>query len=448
MLEQIQDIVHREIRRTLDEFAISAKCGKPLKIDVAVARQPVFDIKGNIWGYELLYHKTSGADDSDQTSDAVATARVIASGLAAVRRSLRQEQKLLIHFPAAMIETRAITLLPKKRCILEIMENTSPTPDVLTALKHIKAAGYALALDGYTGQETLAPFLSLADIVKFDVLRCDREAIVELVERVASLGHVCLAEKVEDETTRKFCRLLGFTLFQGFFFSKPELLPDTRYKSSLVERMRIFTVLNENPINIKLLSDTILHIPVLTAKLLAFVNSPHFAFEEEITNVPGALQLMGSDVFTQWLCVAVLSSLDRNPTSFELSFLASQRGKFLEQIGIALQNRGSLPTDVTIQELFLLGLFSLLEAIVKLPLATILQGVPLDPGIIDALTGTKSRYSPWFDLLTRYLHGEWEAALALGAEHGLEESDLSAAWAYALNWSAEFFPPESQDAPM
>ena len=153
---------------------------------------------------------------------------------------------------------------------------------------------------------------------------------------------------------------------------------------------------------------------------------------------------MGTITFTQWLCVIVLSSLDHSPLSLELSFLAAQRAKFLEGLGLILQERGRLPRGIKPQELFFLGLFSLLEAIVKQPLKTVLEDVPLDAGLMDALLRGASRYAPWLNMLIAYQRGEWDTALELAASHSLEESDLSSAWAFALRWSAGFFFPDRE----
>jgi EAL and modified HD-GYP domain-containing signal transduction protein len=442
MLKHFQEFVHEEIRKTLRDLADSSSGEKSPTLDVATAKQPIFDATGNIWGYELLYRSLPDAQCADIVNGAVATARIITSGVEAARHSLRPGQKLLINFPTAMIEARAITLLPSEQCMLEILEDVEPTPGVIEALKEMKAAGYGLVLDDYVGQENLAPFLPLVDIVKFDVLNRDKQAVAELVNSLVGRRCIRLAEKVEDEQTRKFCQEQGCILFQGYFFSRPELMVGRSYSTSLAERMRIYALLGENPVNIKALSDAILHIPVLTAKLLALVNSPFFSFTEKISSVQRALQLMGTVTFTQWLCVSVLASLDHSPMSIELSFLASQRAKFLERLGLLLQKRGCLPPDIMPQELFFLGLFSLLEAIAKLPLTTILEGVPLEAEVINALLGRESRYAGWLTILAAYQRGEWEVAIRLAADYGLEESDMSSAWAFALRWSSEFFFPE------
>ncbi|MDR1776515.1 MAG: HDOD domain-containing protein [Desulfovibrio sp.] len=439
MIEQIQELVFQEIQRSLVGDDASETSDKTPLTDVAMARQPIFDAKNNVMGYDLLYRTLKNTESADIKSDAVATARIIAGGYKSARQGLRPSQKLFIKFSTTMIETQVIMLLPKEQCVLSILRGTAPTPGVVEALGAVRKAGYKIALEDYRGQDEQNSFLSLADIVKIDVLSCDPEDVRKAVDMARDRRCVLLAEKVEDFKTRDQCLDMGFAMFQGFFFSKPELLRHKAPTSSQVERMHIFSLLSEKPVNVEALSNAILHMPLLTAGLLAFVNSTHFSFDKEIKNVLTALRLMGHVTFSQWLCVNVLGGLDDSPAAFEMSFLASQRAKFLESLGETARAAGHLPSGVEPQELFLTGLFSLLESILKTPLTTILEGVPMNPSVLDALLGKESSYSVWLNMLEHYLRGEWDEAIDLAESLGLSEADLSAAWTMALGWSSDFF---------
>jgi EAL and modified HD-GYP domain-containing signal transduction protein len=438
MTQQIQSLIYEEIKKT-QLLADSEEAESREMLDVAVARQPIFDAQGAIWGYEMLYRKLPNTDFADFASGAVATARVIAAGLDAARRGLRPGQKILINFPAEMIESQVIMLLPKDICILEILEDVPPTPAILNALKEIKAAGYAIALDDYVGQEELDIFLPLADIVKLDILNLDESLLAEIARRVAAYPCILLAEKVETNEMKQLSIKVGCKLFQGFFFSRPEMLRSKGLSSSQAERMQILGIVNKKPVDRVRLSEAILHIPLLTAKLLSFVNSPHFSFAGRVSSVPRALNLIGDVTATQWLCVNVLAALDSSPASFALSFIASQRAKFLELLGEILKQRASLPPEVTSQELFLIGLFSLLESACGMPLTAILKDVPINPDVLNALLGKPTPYSPWLALMESYARGEWKEALEMGAAFRLTEADMSTAYSKAMRWSSQFF---------
>lgn len=406
-----------------------------------VARQPVFDRKGSIWGYELLYRRPQNVEYADISSGTVATASVIISGFETVRPSLKETQKVLINFTGDLIETQVATLLPPEHCIVEILEDVEPTPQVLSAVKAIKAAGYTVAVDDYIGQPSLQPFLPLADILKIDVLGMSHKEIADHVMRIRGEGLRCtlLAEKVEDQPTVALCQELGFSLFQGFFFSKPEVMHGKKISTSQALRMQLLALCVSDDVDIEALSNTVLHDPLITARLLKFVNSAHFGLREKIRTVRHALTLVGPLMFMQWLCVNVLATLENSLVSHDLAFLASQRAKFLECLGQQLAEARKLPPEVTVPALFLTGLFSLLESVTRMPLKEILDGVPLEEAVFTALTGGESPYSPWLTLMELHERGQWDESLVIAGRLGITENDLVRAYSKALDWSSIFF---------
>lgn len=436
MLERLKTLIQEELQHQ------HAVYGPGLADQqVIVARQPVFDQQGGIWGYELLYRRPPNLAEADISSGTVATAAVIINGFESVRPSLKNAQKVLINFNTELIETEVIRLLPAETCIVEVLEDVRPTPAVLEAVKAIKAAGYTVALDDYTGQESLQPFLSLVDIVKVDVLGRSPRELAGLMLRLRGdrIKATLLAEKVEDAKTAEFCRQLGFTLFQGYFFSKPELMHGKKVSTSQAVRMHILSLCVGDDVDIDAIGDAVMHDPIITARFLRFVNSAHFGLRRNIQSVHRALALVGPVTFMQWLCVNVLATLENSLVAHELAFLASQRAKFLENLGSELKGRNMLQQGVTPSTLFLTGLFSLLESVMRMPLVEILEGVPVDEDVLTALTGGESPYSPWLKLMNRYEHGEWETSIDIARTLNLAEKDLSAAYTKALEWSSIFF---------
>lgn len=404
-----------------------------------VARQPVFDLTGRVWGYELLYRRSRNLDTADFSSGAVATANVIVNGYEMVRPGLSQSQKILINFTSDMIEAQVIKLLPREICIVEILEDVQPTPEVLAAVADIKAAGYTVAVDDYVGQDNLRPFLTMADIIKIDVLGLDAATLSRHMLGVRGKKCALLAEKVEDLKMASLCRQLGFKLFQGFFFSKPEVVKGKKITTSQAVRMHILALCAGDDVDIKTVSEAVLHDPVITANFLKFVNSAHFGLRKRVKSVHHALALVGPVTFMQWICVSVLATLENSPISNEMAFLASQRAKFLETLGKHIDSRHLLPPGVTPASLFLTGLFSLLESLMGMPLTDALEGVPLEPEVIAALSGGTSLYTPWLKVMNHYERGEWDDAVPLARQLHLSESDLVGAYAAALEWSAVFF---------
>ncbi len=444
MYEQIKTLISDQLR--LAQNSPQAKKEDSLTRQCVVARQPIFDVKGQVWGYELLYRRPEQLDAANFHNGTIATASVIVNGYDMVRPGIREHQKLLINFPASLIETQVLRLLPPQTCVAEVLEDVEPTPAVLAALTELKEAGYTIALDDYIGQEQLAAFLPLADIIKIDVLGMESKDIMALASR-ARLHHCqLLAEKVEDQETANLCRRFGFTLFQGYFFSRPELVKGRHADGSQLARMRVLSLcVNENT-PLADLAEAVLHDPVITAKFLKFVNSAYFGLPNRVRTVGHALALVGRLTFAQWLCVSVLATIDSGALAQELAFLASQRAKFLESLALALRSRGKMAPEIVPYDLFLAGLFSLFESFMSLPMENVLEGIPLNPNVADALMGKESPCSVWLDLALRYERGDWENSIPIALSLGLTEAELSSAYAEAVKWSSVFYNGDDADA--
>ena len=408
-------------------------------IQTIVAQQPIFDNNNSIWGYELLYRRPDAKKTAAFVDGTVATSSVIVNGFDVVRPGLRSEQKVLINFTSDLIVAQVLKLLPPQTCIAEILEDTEPTPEVIAAVHELKAAGYSIAVDDYVGQKNLLPFLPLADILKLDILALPPASIAKHVELLLQYPCKLLAEKVEDHETFIECRKLGFSLFQGYFFSKPELIQGRKISPSQVGQMHILAVCSKDDASISELTESIRYDPVLMLRFLKFVNSAYFEFSAEIKDIQHALSLVGRDTFMHWLCITVLAGMDSAPLSRELAYLAAQRAKFLESLAVLLKKRNCLPPNTTTHSVFLTGMFSLLESAMAIPLDNILSGIPIDHTIIAALHNESSPYQIWHSLMLSYERGEWDKAFVLAETLGLTEAELNDAYANAVQWTSTYF---------
>ncbi len=438
MLDRLKNLLQEELQR--ERKSDRAEVAAPQE-HALVARQPIFDKKNTIWGYELLFRRPDNILAANITNGTVATANVIMNGFEIVRPSLKKEQKILINFTSDLLETQISSLLPAENCVVEILEDVQPTPEVLRSIAAIKSDGYTIALDDFVGQKHLRPFIPFSDIIKIDVLGLVPRQIAShlLSARGERFKGMFLAEKVEDEKTAAVCRELGFNLFQGYFFSKPEVMHGKRLSPSQAVRMHILSLCVGDYLDLDAVSDAVMHDPLITARFLKFINSAHFGLREPIKSVHHALTLVGPITFMQWLCVNVLATLENSRAARDLAYLASQRAKFLESLGSELAAKRALVPDVSAPALFLTGLFSLLESVIRVPLKEILDGVPLDAGVLNALSGKESPYSLWLTLMNLYERGEWEESVALARTLGLSEKDLTKAYSQALDWSSILF---------
>jgi len=368
---------------------------------VFVARQPVFRADESVWGYELLFR--SGEENMAFIDDeSQATSSVIVDGLAMALEGMDPSAKILINFPEQMLIDDTGFALPKETCVVEVLENVRPCKETLNAARKLKKAGYTLAVDDYFGQPELKPFIELADIVKVDVLEFndDREAIAEILKGIPD-GALLLAEKVEDNESFQALKEMGFDLFQGFFFSRPEIIPGKKLSTNEMTKLQLLAELSKAEFKAARLAEILQSDPNLAYRLLRYINSVGFGLRQKVTSLKRAVDMMGLLQAKQWLRSALIADLNPTPRASELAYLAVHRGKFLESVCTEAELKNCEPDTV-----FTLGLFSLLDTMLGIEMDAILEMLPLDEPISKGLKG-EGEIHELLQLATSFERGEW-----------------------------------------
>lgn len=399
-----------------------------------VARQPVFDLQGHIWGYELLFRDPSLPGLGNKSSQA-ATSTVMIDGFSLMRPILRANQRFLINFTADFLEQELPHMLPPEICAIEILETVEPTSSVLRGLESLKQQGYVLALDDYIGQEALQPFLPLVDIVKVDVLGQSSADIARIAQPLAEYKAMLLAEKVEDRETAAFCRARGFSLFQGFFYSKAEIVRGTKLNPAQMTKTRLLALIADKDVEPKRISEIISSDVGLTYRLLNYINSVYFGLPLKVRNVEHAAMLLGTQKLREWLFVTTLAELDASPMSQEIVSISTYRAKFLETLARSCRkNDTALPST-----LFLVGLFSLLGSLMPVPVEEIFAQLSLDSDVQDVLAEGKGPLAPWYGIMTAYEQGHWDEVHALTTNMNISDMQLTEAYVAAGTWVKSVF---------
>ena len=415
----------------------NAKLLQTQEATALVARQPIFDIKNHTVAYELLFRSPKPLAESI-TSPASATSNVILNGFNLMRASLNPAQRFFINFTDDLLEAGVAELLPPEICVIEILEDSVPTDALLQNLYVLKNSGYTLALDDYTGQNHLQPFLDVVNIVKVDVLDTPAQHLPQLAALLRNKVTL-LAEKVENMEMASHCRDLGFTLFQGFFFSRAEIIKGRTISSSQLTQARLFTLATNKDTTHEEVAKIITADVSLTVKLLQYVNSVYFGLPVKVKTVQHAVAILGSKKLKHWLYVTALADLNSAPLAKEIARLSAQRAKFLENLGNILYVE---PTDRHADmraQLFLLGLFSLLDQIMRLPFPVIAENIPIHKDVLRALHSGSGPLLPWFTTMAEYERGNWDIACTTANALGIKDVDLAIAYADAAEWSNSFF---------
>ncbi|MDY7001642.1 MAG: HDOD domain-containing protein, partial [Thermodesulfobacteriota bacterium] len=341
--------------------------------DVFVARQPIFDRRQHVWGYELLFRASGSALTARVADSDMATVQVIADGFVLAHSGMDPGQRVLINFPENLLLQDAAFALPREICVIEILENVDPRPEVLDALGRLKRAGYTLAMDDYAGEPELEPFLGLVDVIKVDILKlgADKKKIAEVAKALKKHKSLLLAEKVEDLDIFGSVKALGFALFQGFFFSKPEIIPGKKISAGEIAKLRLLQELGNPDFEVQRLSEIIHADLSLSYRLFQYINSVGMGVRHKVESVSRAVTLVGQRQLSQWLRAVIMADLSPSKKAEELAFMSVHRARFLELLA-GDTKACRQPTET----MFLLGLFSLLDAMLGQSMGEIVASFP------------------------------------------------------------------------
>lgn len=398
---------------------------------VFVARQPIFDRLDSVWAYELLYRNrefpnSAGAiNDPDQ-----ATLEVISHGFSLAVTASPKKKPLFINFPENLILEKSAFALPSDLCVVEILETVNPTQDIIDACHELKNNGYRIALDDYFGQPGFEEIIRIADFIKVDILKLSPLEIRNLVKDLSKNNAKILAEKIEHYTIYKLCKKIGFDFFQGFFFCVPQVITGSKPSSAQVSRLNMIKDLCVDNVDLSDLSGIIKKDASLSYRLLNFINSAFFGFRKEISSIHQAVTLLGIRQTKQWLRVNILSDMNETPMDSELTFMAALRGKFLE-IASEIHTQPPFPPE----SMFLLGLFSLLDALIGRPMDEILEKLPIEEKMKNILINpNQSPHGLWLGLIKAQEKGQWNKVIPIINKLQLDPLETSNAYNASVEW--------------
>ncbi len=396
-----------------------------------IARQPIFDREEKVYGYELLFR--SGFENRYNANDGTAAAcDVMDNFLNADARILTAGRRAFINATRQFLINEYATLLPKELAVIEILETIEPDEEVLAACRVLKDRGYVIALDDFAYDEKFQPFIDLADLIKIDFKLSSPESRKEAVDRFAPRGIQLLAEKVETREEFAEARDSGYSYFQGYFFCKPQIIPSVHIPAFKIHYLRILQAINQPDLDRDEIVELIEREISLCYKLLRLVNSSLFGFRREISSTGHALALLGDREVRKWASVAaVLGIAGSKPNELVSTSLA--RGRCCELLGTDQVGSTHGPS------LFLLGVLSLMDAMLGRPIAEIVSEIALPEMVRGALLGESNSFRKALDLVKAFEAGEWNKVTELATELQLEEARICAAYLQAVDWVQRIF---------
>lgn len=399
---------------------------------VFVARQPILDRESRVFGYELLFRQAAAATTAQMADADTATAKVIVDGFPLILETMLEPRKVFINFPMELLLRQAPLALPKELCVVEILEDVRPDPKVVAACRAIKNAGYLLAVDDFVGQPELAPFVAMADIVKVDVLQLDPGRLARIAAPLLARNVELLAEKVEDEAMHQAALAAGFRYFQGYYFSRPEVVSGRKPPVGAVSKVRLLRELAMPDPDPDRTANILASDPGLSFRLLKYLNSAAFFRMDKISSLNQAMMVMGQNPLRKWLMAVLLSDMAHTPIGREVSFQSLARARFLELL--ALRRTGS---PYGADSLFMLGLFSRMDSLLGQSMAEVTAQLPLEEDILAALRGEPGPASGMLHLVADLEDGQWSSALSALAAVGVDSAEAARLHAESTVWAKD-----------
>ena len=302
-------------------------CGENMKF--FVARQPIFNRKEQVIAYELLFRsgdiETYDAEDDDEATVSVISGAFLLLGMDKTTDSKRA----FINFTRNLLKRDIVMHLPSQSVVVEILENIEPDEEVVRICTRLKKSGYIIALDDFVFSEKFQHLIELADIIKVDFLVTLGEERGNVITAVNNSHIKFLAEKVETRADFEQAVSLGYSYFQGYFFSKPEILSEKDVPSYKMQYIRILQEIHRTDLDYSRMEEIIKYDVAFSYKLLRYVNSAHFGFRQQVTSVKHALVLLGKRQVEQWISLLILRELGRDRPE-EIVVLSVMRAKFGE----------------------------------------------------------------------------------------------------------------------
>ncbi len=398
--------------------------------EIFVARQPIFDSKQNVYAYELLYRNSTknACEAVDATS---ATLSVIRDTFLILGTRVTGSKKVFINFNRDLLEQRGALTLRPENTVIEITEDVEPDTTVIEACTELKEGGFTLALDDYDLKRHRGDALiELADIIKVDFRTTTPEERRSIVRSLHTKKVQFLAEKVENLPEFGEAKEAGYLYFQGYFFGKPVIVSAKNISGYKLNYIQMLSELNQKELDFQRMEKIIMRDTYFSYTLLNYMNSAFFGFRDEISSIRQALVLLGEHEVRKWASLVILTFIgsDKPP---EVTALSLVRAKFCELLApdIGVEGHES--------ELFIMGMFSLLDVLVGRPMTEIVEKINLSENIKLALIGAGNRYRDILDMVLHYEKGEWDQFLDYANRLSADTTRTPAHYSASIEWAEQ-----------
>ncbi|MCC5826492.1 HDOD domain-containing protein [Alkalimonas sp.] len=393
------------------------------------ARQPILDRNKELYAYELLFRDSLDNVFPDIDGDEATSKMIEGSQFSFSLEDFLGDKPGFINFTLDTLQKKYPRMLPKEQIVVEVLETIQPGKRLLAECQDLKNKGYVLALDDYEHQSVWRHFYPFIDIIKIDVLSTNIDTIHQIKQAIADFPHIkLLAEKVETNQQFETAMELGFDYFQGFFFSKPEMMQTKSLSPAQMTLAELLYETSKSEMDLTTITAVFQRDISLSYKLLRYSNSAIFKRRTEIATIKQALVVLGQAELKRFLSLLFTAQISSDKPA-ELMRLSMTRAKFAE--GLA-ELHGSDSSKA-----YLTGMMSLMDALLDEPIESVMQKLPLAKDIKEALVEGSGVLADYLKLMQWYEHADWQQASALIEQLRLPANRVPDAYHEAINWANE-----------
>ncbi len=397
-------------------------------MEIYVARQPIFNQEKKIFGYELLFRDSmknvfSGIDGNTATSKVLSNSflnigidRLIGKGVA------------FINFTKELLVKQVPRLFPNEQLVIEVLEDIKPEDDVVKSCIELSKQGYTIALDDFFYSDSLQPLIAVANIIKFDFRATPPDQLSGIIDRLSGKNLKLLAEKVETNEEFDMALNMGFEYFQGYFFSKPEVVEGKDISPAQFNLLQVMAEVNQAHFEFSRVEEIIARDVSISYKLMRYINSAYYKRVNEISSIKQAIVLLGERGIRSFLSLIAMTNLSADKPD-ELLRSSIIRAKFCELMA------GCVEPCKNSSELFTLGLFSSIDAILDDTMEDIMSRLPLSENIKNALVNNTGELFNCLEMAKCYERGDWERFSVFAKDYKVNEARLPDCFLEAISWA-------------
>lgn len=407
-------------------------------MEVFIGRQPIFNIQEEIVAYELLYRNNDQNLFPEVDSDKATLDVLVNSFLSIGIDKVAKGRPSFVNFTENLIMNSSLDFLDPSLIVIELLEDISITEELIQRLIELKGKGFKLALDDFVMDEKVLIYNDLfaqIDYIKIDFLLTPLVERMEIEDKIKTQfpNIKLLAEKVETREEYEIAKQSGYSLFQGYFFEQPQIIKTTDIPANLFQYFQIIAMLRDEEANIDKLAENIEREISLTYKLLQLINKPAKRTHSKVRSIKQAILIIGLDELRKWVYLLAMreSEAHRNDDVFhELMFASLFRAKVCEKVA-------RMNYKANFSEYFLIGLFSLIDSLLKRPMRSILSQLPLSENVLATLNGEETEMTVYLQFSIALNKLDWEKVYSIAEQLNIPQEKVLVIYEEVTEWVKE-----------